>query len=55
MNSTKVVNVIIAIFLPPVAVFLARGWGVECIVDLLLTIFFFFPGMLYALYIVLTS
>ncbi|AET40234.1 Pmp3p Ecym_5489 [Eremothecium cymbalariae DBVPG len=55
MDSTKIINIIIAIFLPPLAVFLARGWGVECIIDLILTIFFFFPGMLYALYVVLTN
>ncbi|MCB6603421.1 YqaE/Pmp3 family membrane protein, partial [Erysipelatoclostridium ramosum] len=35
-------------FLPPVAVFLARGWGTDCIVDIILTILAWFPGMLYA-------
>ncbi|CUS21772.1 LAQU0S04e00452g1_1 [Lachancea quebecensis] len=55
MDSSKIVNIIIALFLPPLAVFLAKGWGTECIVDLILTILFFFPGMLYALYIVLSS
>ncbi|AMD19151.1 HBR250Wp [Eremothecium sinecaudum] len=53
MNSSKIINFIIAIFLPPLAVFLARGWGIECIIDIVLTIFFFFPGMLYAFYCVL--
>ncbi|SCU77765.1 LADA_0A02102g1_1 [Lachancea dasiensis] len=58
MRSEKIVNFIIdptALFLPPLAVFLEKGWGSECILDLILTIIFFFPGMLYALYIVLSS
>ncbi|CAI4352930.1 BTE_collapsed_G0011340.mRNA.1.CDS.1 [Saccharomyces cerevisiae] len=53
MDSAKIVNIILSLFLPPVAVFLARGWGTDCIVDIILTILAWFPGMLYALYIVL--
>ena len=53
MDSSKIVNIILALFLPPVAVFASRGWGTECIVDIVLTICIWFPGMLYALYIVL--
>ncbi|EDO15647.1 hypothetical protein Kpol_473p6 [Vanderwaltozyma polyspora DSM 70294] len=53
MDSSKVINIILALFLPPVSVYLARGWGRECIIDLVLTICIFFPGMLYALYIIL--
>ncbi|CCF57599.1 hypothetical protein KAFR_0C06080 [Kazachstania africana CBS 2517] len=55
MDSSKIINIILAIFLPPVAVFAARGWGTECIIDIVLTICVFFPGMLYALYIVLSD
>ncbi|SCV06151.1 LANO_0H23222g1_1 [Lachancea nothofagi CBS 11611] len=55
MEGSQIVNIIIALFLPPLAVFLEKGWGSECILDLILTIIFFFPGMLYALYIVLTQ
>ncbi|SCW02252.1 LAFE_0F02344g1_1 [Lachancea fermentati] len=53
MDSSKIINIIIALFLPPLAVFMARGWGQDCIIDIILTIIVFFPGMLYALYIVL--
>ncbi|AQZ10811.1 PMP3 (YDR276C) [Zygosaccharomyces parabailii] len=52
MDTAKVINIIIAIFLPPVSVFLACGFGTEFVVDLVLTICAFFPGMLYALYLV---
>ncbi|CCK68744.1 Pmp3p KNAG_0B03020 [Huiozyma naganishii CBS 8797] len=53
MDSSKVINIILALFLPPVSVYLVKGWGTACIVDIVLTICAFFPGMLYALYIVL--
>ncbi|CAL9737745.1 plasma membrane proteolipid 3 [Monosporozyma servazzii] len=53
MDSAKIVNIVLALFLPPVAVFSARGWGSECMLDIFLTILIWFPGMLYALYIVL--
>ncbi|CAB4256287.1 similar to Saccharomyces cerevisiae YDR276C PMP3 Small plasma membrane protein related to a family of plant polypeptides that are overexpressed under high salt concentration or low temperature [Maudiozyma barnettii] len=53
MEASKIINIILALFLPPVSVFLARGWGTECIVSIVLTICGWVPGMLYALYIIL--
>ncbi|CCE62180.1 hypothetical protein TPHA_0C00230 [Tetrapisispora phaffii CBS 4417] len=53
MDAAKIINIILALFLPPVSVFLVKGWGRECIIDIVLTICIWFPGMLYALYIVL--
>ncbi|SCU92988.1 LAMI_0E12816g1_1 [Lachancea mirantina] len=55
MDSAKIVNIVIALILPPLAVFLANGWGTECIIDIVLTICAYFPGMLYALYVVLKN
>lgn len=46
--------VILAILLPPLAVFLVEGLEVEFWISLLLTLLFFLPGVIYALYIVLT-
>lgn len=44
--------VILAILLPPLAVFLVRGIGGAFWLDLLLTIFFWLPGMIYALIVI---
>ena len=44
-----VLLVILAILLPPLAVFLARGVGTEFWISVLLTIFFWVPGIIYAL------
>lgn len=50
--NADVVLVILAIFLPPLAVALARGIGNEFWIDLLLTVLFFVPGMIYAILVV---
>ncbi|GAV47655.1 hypothetical protein ZYGR_0H05010 [Zygosaccharomyces rouxii] len=52
MDGAKLVNIILAIFLPPVSAFLSSGFGTEFVIDLILTICAFFPGMLFALYLV---
>lgn len=41
------------IFIPPIGVFLLRGLDTEFWLDLLLTILFFFPGMIYAIIVFL--
>ena len=51
--DNKLLLVIIAIILPPVAVFLNNGAGKDLIVNILLTIFFFLPGLIHALWLIL--
>ena len=51
--DNKLLLVIIAIILPPVAVFLNNGAGKDLIVSILLTIFFFLPGLIHALWLIL--
>ena len=46
--------VLLAIFIPPLAVFLVDGIGTPFWIDLILTLLFFLPGIIYALYIVFT-
>ncbi|KAH3900201.1 Pmp3p SCDLUD_003172 [Saccharomycodes ludwigii] len=53
MDSTKIFQLIIAFFIPPLAVYMARGWGQECKLNLILTILIFIPGMLHAFWIVM--
>ncbi|CAL4913942.1 unnamed protein product [Urochloa decumbens] len=51
MATATFVEVLLAIFLPPVGVFLRYGCGVEFWIDLLLTILGYIPGIIYALYV----
>ncbi|KAL8557654.1 hypothetical protein ACS0TY_004933 [Phlomoides rotata] len=51
MGSETFLEVILAIFLPPVGVFLRYGLGVEFWIDLLLTILGYLPGIIYAIYV----
>jgi uncharacterized membrane protein YqaE (UPF0057 family) len=48
----KLVMILIAIFLPPVAVALTRGLGKDLLINILLCLLLFFPGMVHALWIV---
>jgi uncharacterized membrane protein YqaE (UPF0057 family) len=45
--------IILAIILPPLSVFLQRGVGTELVISIVLSIFFYVPGILYALWITL--
>ncbi len=44
--------ILIAIFLPPVAVVLKRGVGKDLLINILLCLLVFFPGMVHALWVV---
>lgn len=49
---SPVVLIILAIFLPPVAVAIKFGIGKDFLINLILTLIFFLPGMIHALYLV---
>ncbi len=53
LETNKLLMVIIAILLPPVAVFLKKGVGGELIINIILTLFVWLPGCLHALWVVL--
>ncbi len=53
LDTNTLLQVIIAILLPPVAVFLKKGAGKELVISIVLTILFFIPGVIYALLVVL--
>ena len=50
-----ILQIILAVILPPLAVFLKRGAGTELIIGIVLWILGWIPGVLYALYIVLND
>ena len=52
-DTDKLLLVIIAILLPPLAVGLKRGVGGALLLNVILTIVFWLPGVLHALYVVL--
>lgn len=49
----KLVMVLLAIFLPPVAVAVKRGLGVDLIINIVLCILGVLPGVVHALWVVL--
>ncbi len=52
-TTNKLLLVIIAIILPPLAVGLKSGIGGALLLNIILTLLFYIPGLLHALYVVL--
>ncbi|PQE22982.1 Plasma membrane proteolipid 3 protein [Rutstroemia sp. NJR-2017a BBW] len=51
-SQADVFAYIIAIFLPPVAVFLKTGLGADFVINICLTILAWIPGVLHAWYVI---
>ncbi|MDX2148886.1 MAG: YqaE/Pmp3 family membrane protein [Planctomycetota bacterium] len=52
-ETNKLLLVIIAILIPPLAVGLKRGLSIALIVNIVLTLIFYIPGLIHALWVVL--
>ena len=49
----KVILIVLAILLPPLAVYLKTKSAKDTIINIVLCIFFWIPGILHALYLIL--
>jgi len=49
-----IILIILAILLPPLAVFLMSGLGKDFWINLILTVLFWVPGVVHAIYLILT-
>jgi len=54
LSSNTLFLIIAAIILLPLAVGLKRGVGLALVISIILTLLFFIPGVIHALYVVLT-
>jgi uncharacterized membrane protein YqaE (UPF0057 family) len=50
-SSSDIIKIILAIILPPLGVFLERGCGADFLINILLTILGYIPGIIHALYV----
>ncbi|PCK08583.1 MAG: YqaE/Pmp3 family membrane protein [Alteromonadaceae bacterium] len=48
----KVVLIILALFLPPIGVFLKNGIGKDLLINIVLCFFFWIPGVIHAVWLV---
>lgn len=48
----KLIHIILAIILPPVAVFLKSGVGKDLLINIILSLIFFIPGVLHAIWLI---
>ncbi|KAJ5644834.1 hypothetical protein N7507_010845 [Penicillium longicatenatum] len=50
-TASDICKIIFAIILPPLGVFLERGCGADFLINILLTILGWLPGVIHALYV----
>lgn len=53
VTPMPILQIILAILLPPVAVALKSGLGKDFVINLILTLLFFLPGVIHALWLIL--
>ena len=49
----KIVLIILAILLPPIAVLLKKGVGKDLVINILLCLLFWLPGIIHALWLIM--
>ncbi|MEZ5759372.1 MAG: YqaE/Pmp3 family membrane protein [Emcibacteraceae bacterium] len=52
---SKLVIILLCIFLPPVAVFIMRGFSGALFLNIILVLLFFFPAVVHALWLALSD
>ncbi len=50
--DNKIVQILLAVFLPPIAVFFIKGAGKDLLINIVLCLFFYIPGIVHALWLV---
>ena len=51
-KQSNILLIILAILLPPIAVFLKKGIGNDLLINIILCILFYIPGIIHALWVV---
>jgi uncharacterized membrane protein YqaE (UPF0057 family) len=49
---SKLLHIILALLLPPVAVFLKSGIGKDLLINIVLCLFFYVPGIVHAIWLI---
>lgn len=49
--DNKLVALIVSILLPPLAVFLKKGAGSDLVINIVLCLFFYVPGIIHAIWL----
>ncbi|KZF23603.1 putative stress response RCI peptide [Xylona heveae TC161] len=55
VTASELCDIIVAIFIPPLGVFLKRGCGADLLINICLSILGYVPGIIHALYIIMAT
>jgi len=50
-SEMEIIRIILLVIIPPLGVFLKVGIGLQFWINLVLTIFFYFPGLVHAIWV----
>jgi len=51
--DNKIVMIILAVLLPPIAVYLKKKVGTDLLINIVLCLFFYLPGSIHAVWLIL--
>jgi len=51
--TQRILLIVVAVILPPLAVGIKQGMGVSLLINILLTLIFYLPGLIHALIVIL--
>lgn len=54
-NNNKILLIVLAILLPPIAVFMKKGAGKDLVINIILCILLWLPGVVHAVWLVTKS
>ena len=52
-KTSKIIQILLAVLLPPLGIFFKVGLGLQFWLNLILTFFFWIPGVIHALWVIL--
>ena len=53
MTARKIIGIILSIFFPPLGVLVGGGTGTDLLLNIILTLFFWIPGIIHAIAVIL--
>jgi uncharacterized membrane protein YqaE (UPF0057 family) len=54
-QDRNLILILISLFIPPLAVALKKGLGIQFLLNLLLCLFFFFPAIVHAVWVIMSD
>ena len=51
-KNDNFIAIVVSIFIPPLGVLIHKGMGKDALINLILTLFFYLPGLIHAIWVI---